>query len=142
MLIKPVEAPQPSDFQNSDLRSHAEKCKAPKDITKLYRILRDDQEVAFLAIDRIPGQVSLVLYDLFVAPEFRSPRGQGVGNGCLSAIERMAADGGFKSIVLNVHPKPPEGGLSAKELADWYGRRGYRSSGPMGQMTKHLDSRS
>lgn len=86
--------------------------------TSCYVTIRNGQEVAFLALDRLPQH--LVIYELFVPSSLRR---SGVGTAVLAEIERIAVEEGFLSI--RVTPSPLDEHLTREELIQWYSQRGY-----------------
>ncbi|MGY2804113.1 GNAT family N-acetyltransferase [Bradyrhizobium sp. USDA 4506] len=77
-------------------------------------------EVAFLALDQIPGVDYLVLYEIFVGSEHRR---RGIGSCLLREVEGLAAGLGYEKITLS--PSPLERGYPKEQLVAWYKRYGY-----------------
>ncbi|RZN20036.1 hypothetical protein CWO90_34695 [Bradyrhizobium sp. Leo121] len=74
--------------------------------THHYVAIEDGLEVAFLALDQIPGVDYLVLYEIFVRPKYRR---RGIGSRLLRKVEELAAGLGYERITLS--PSPLEQGI-------------------------------
>ena len=88
--------------------------------THHYVVMEDRSEVAFLALDQIPGVDYLVLYEIFVRPNCR---GNGLGSRLLGEVEGLAKALGYERITLS--PWPLEHGYPEEKLIAWYKRHGY-----------------
>lgn len=82
--------------------------------------MEDGSEVAFIALDQIPGVEYLVLYEIFVRPDCR---GKGIGSRVLSGVEGVAKDLGYERLTLS--PGALEAGYPEEKLIAWYKRHGY-----------------
>jgi hypothetical protein len=103
-------------------------------ITTQYRVVRDEKEIAFVAIDRIPQIGVMVLYELFVPARLR---GAGLGPSIVHEVERMARGEGYHTVTLTASPL--EQNFSRKRLEAWYRRLGYRTRrGGAGELEKGL----
>lgn len=99
--------------------------------TVSYRALREQCEVAFVAIDRWPEIERLVLYELFVPRHLRK---QNVGSAVLRVVEQMAAEEGFAAVRL--YPNSLEMPADQTSLERWYQKRGYK---PVSDQTSDLE---
>ena len=107
------------DFATSELRNRATDSSKPAATTH-YRAVEGDEEVAFVALDVLPGRQFIVLYEVFVRSDRRE---QGIGLRVMSAVEAHAREQGFRQIKLRPHPLDQSN--SAEELRQWYTRQGY-----------------
>ncbi|WP_164637117.1 GNAT family N-acetyltransferase [Rhodopseudomonas sp. BR0G17] len=104
---------------DAGLRSRiSQTAKAPH--TRIYVVMEDGLEVAFLALDQIPYVDYLVLYEIFVRTDCR---GKGLGSRLLGEVESLAKALGYEKITLS--PRPLEQGHSEEELIAWYKIHGY-----------------
>lgn len=88
--------------------------------THHYVVMEDESEVAFIALDQIPGVEYLVLYEIFVRPDCR---GKGLGSRLLHEVEGVARRLGYKKITLS--PWPLDEDYPEEKLIAWYKRHGY-----------------
>jgi GNAT superfamily N-acetyltransferase len=88
--------------------------------THHYVAMEDNLEVAFLALDQIPGVDYLVLYEIFVRQDHRR---RGIGSLLLREVEALAANLGYDKITLS--PSPLEHSFPEARLTAWYKRLGY-----------------
>lgn len=109
------------DDRCNDVELHARMSQSPKARhTHHYVGIKDELEVAFLALDQIPDVDYLVLYEIFVRS---GCRGSGIGSRLLGEVERLAAALGYAKITLS--PWPLEQGYPEAKLIAWYKRHGY-----------------
>lgn len=103
--------------------------------THHYVVMEDGSEVAFIALDQIPGVEYLVLYEIFVRPDCR---GKGIGSRTLGEVEGVAKDLGYERITLS--PWPLEAGYPEEKLIAWYKKHGYveRTDCPT-ELEKNID---
>ena len=110
----------PQEIANTVLRERRDAV-ALSDLTRCYVTIGDKgNEASFVAIDRWGKLGILVLYELYVAPEFRR---QGVGSTTLQIVEQIASEEGF--LAIRVRPHPMEQTMSPQDLKAWYRSRGY-----------------
>lgn len=103
--------------------------------THHYVVIDGGSEVAFIALDQIPGVEYLVLYEIFVRPDCR---GKGLGSLLLHEVERVAMRLGYEKITLS--PWPLEKGYPQEKLIAWYRRLGYvERSGCPTELEKSID---
>jgi GNAT superfamily N-acetyltransferase len=112
------EIKEASLVKRSALRERAERGLAK--ISHKYLAFLDGEEVAFVVLDlwRLPNP--MVIYEIFVDPEFRK---KGIGTIALSKIEQIASEEGYSEIVLVPRSLTEE--LSEKDLVRWYRKQGY-----------------
>lgn len=89
--------------------------------TRQYAVIENDQEVAFLSLDMVPGSEYLVLYEMFVLSDARQ---RGIGSQLLLAVENLARLLGYEKVALS--PWPLEDTSAQADLINWYKGRGYR----------------
>jgi GNAT superfamily N-acetyltransferase len=118
-LISFEEISEPLDCADRELRDRVG-CSKKGPATTQYRAVCKAQELAFVALDRLPDFDALVIYELFVASQNRN---QGHGARVLEAIEHLARREGFSRTVLIPHPFDRE--FPEERLMNWYKRRGY-----------------
>jgi len=82
--------------------------------------MNDDQEIALVAIDRLPELSTLVLYELYV---LQSKRRRGFGNEIMKKVDSIARIEGFKKIRLIARLLDKDIGVNDLKL--FYYRRGY-----------------
>lgn len=117
--IQLVELGAGERFRDSTLHARTlESAKARH--THYYVANENGSEVAFIALDQIPGVEYLVLYEIYVRPECR---GRGIGWRLLGEIESLARALGYAKITLS--PWPLEKGYPEAKLIAWYKRHGY-----------------
>jgi GNAT superfamily N-acetyltransferase len=94
--------------------------------TRHYLFLRRGVEVALVAIDRVVGDDTLVLDEIFVDPEHRS---LGIGTEAMKLVELLAREEGCARIRLCPQPIEEGAGVapasSREALEAWYARLGY-----------------
>lgn len=118
-MIQLVELGAGEHFRDSTL--HARTLESPKARhTHHYVASEYGLEVAFIALDQIPGVEYLVLYEIYVRPKCR---GRGIGWRLLGEIESLARALGYAKITLS--PWPLEKGYPEAKLIAWYKRHGY-----------------
>ncbi len=99
-----------------------------------YKVVSGQQEVAFVALDRLPQLETLVLYELFVRVDNRR---QGIGSAVLQDVERTARNEGFASVTLTAHPLDQS--IEKHALVTWYLQHGYQKDAAIAdQMFKEL----
>lgn len=119
-----------------DSKLQARMLESPKARHTHHYVARENgSEVAFIALDQIPGVEYLVLYEMYVRPECR---GRGIGWRLLGEVESLATALGYAKITLS--PWPLEKGYPEAKLVAWYKRRGYveRSDCPT-ELEKSID---
>jgi len=111
-----------SAIKDRALRKRAKEC-ARISFTKHYIVLSGDKEIAYLAIDHMPGAEYLLLYEIFIKEELRS---KGIGTTILSRVESLARELGYRKVVL--HAESFDKKVSKKAIEKWYMKRGYLPS--------------
>lgn len=104
---------------NTELRARAERSTKSKNTTQyIYHL--DNKEQAFISLDRRPDINALVIYEIYVATQFRKV---GVAKKILGQIESVAENEGYGSVRLV--PYPLDASISAKDLISLYLSCGY-----------------
>ncbi len=85
-----------------------------------YIIWLENKEIAYLSFDLFPEQHFLVIYEIFVANDYRN---QGFGTQILADAEQLIQKWGYNKIKLV--PKSLEPKTSGKKLAKWYKEKGF-----------------
>lgn len=104
------------------LRKRAREC-ARISFTKHYIVYSDDREVAYLAVDQIPGADYILLYEIFIREEYRK---KGIGSQILDRVEALGKEMGYNKVVLHVESFDRK--VSKETIESWYRKRGYRTS--------------
>lgn len=112
------EIKEPSTIKRSALRERAERGLAK--ISHKYLAFLDGEEVAFVVLDLWRPPRPMVIYEVFVDPEFRR---KGIGANVLLKIEPIASEKGYSEIVLVPRPLTEE--VSDEDLVRWYQKQGY-----------------
>jgi GNAT superfamily N-acetyltransferase len=119
MHLEFVELKAKSDIKARELRARAGEFPG-SEINLRYVVQRESEEVAFLWCDVDPAEDYFVLYELFVAERFR---GQGIGSELLRRTQSLAAERGYKRIL--VRPKPLSREIKQEDLVKWYEKNGF-----------------
>lgn len=112
-----------SFIKDGTLRKRARECARIR-FTKHYIVHDDNREVAYLAIDYVPGFDYIFLYELFIRKE---DRGKGIGSELLSRVEKLAKELGYKKVML--HAESFDKNITKESIENWYKKRGYLPSG-------------
>ncbi|MDH3973723.1 MAG: GNAT family N-acetyltransferase [Deltaproteobacteria bacterium] len=104
------------------LRKRARDC-ARISFTKHYVVFSDEKEIAYLAIDHMPGTDYLLLYEIFIKKEYRN---KGIGSRVLARVESIAGELGYSKVAL--HAESFDKDIPKKSIENWYIKRGYSPS--------------
>ncbi len=119
MDITLVQTNGPVDYENTELKKRTEESTlSPKTIH--YKAIAQNNEIAFVSLDRWSEYSEMIVYELFVP---RPKRRQGIASAVLSKVERISAYEGFSNV--SVIASPLDNDITENDLHDWYSRRGY-----------------
>ena len=108
-----------SVIKDRTLRKRAREC-ARISVTKHYIISCEKEEVAYLAIDHMPGVDYILLYEIFIKENFRK---RGIGSEILIRVENLGRELGYSKVVL--HAQSFDKNIPKETIEAWYIKRGY-----------------
>ena len=83
-------------------------------------VLHNKKEVGYLAFDLWPSKDYIVIYELYIIPEYRR---KGIGTIVMKKAEKIAAE--FGNLSIHLRPEPLSRKISKEQLIEWYRKQGY-----------------
>ncbi len=106
-------------IQSKELKERAER-NPITDKRHCLLVLLNQKEVGYLAFDLWPSKDYIVIYELFIIPEYRR---KGIGTIAMKKAEKIASEYGNLSI--HIRPEPLSREISKEKLIGWYRQLGY-----------------
>ena len=122
-MLEIIEIKDITDIKNDFLRARAEKARNCR--SHEFACISNGVELAFISIENISHSSYIIVYEIFVLPEYRS---RGAGSALLLHAESFASRIGYCAIQLRANAFDRT--MSFEWLVAWYASKGYVQNSP------------